>query len=259
VFLVVKIDGVAQLQASERSWRFRNMRVVIDGINKKAIRAECRYTAASVATAAAFAAWDKSPHIDRVADGIALRRQDGEDLCSLTFSMGPAELNVARPLVDDDIAAISEVANCLMQEPRFETPLRLLVDSTLQRVDKLEAFLLAWASLEVLVKKFTTGIQSGDWRHAVTVAQRADADRIHERFLASNANEYGLVDRIRALCIIYGLDNMEEITNEVNWIRKNYREPLYHAGALNEADLPVRQVTGVVRTLLEALIPNGVR
>jgi hypothetical protein len=155
VFLVVKIDGVAQLQASERSWLFRNMRVVIDGINKKSIRAECRYTVASVATAAAFAAWDKSPHIDRVADGIALRRQDGEDLCSLTFSMGPAELNVARPLVDDDIAAISEVANCLMQEPRFETPLRLLVDSTLQRVDKLEAFLLAWASLEVLVKKFT--------------------------------------------------------------------------------------------------------
>jgi hypothetical protein len=257
VYLALKINGQTQLTASEQSWQFRDLRVVVDGVDKSAVRSHCRPLVVAIANAVSLSIWDMSPHLVKVTDGVAIRRSNGEGVCSVSFSMGSPDAYVSRPVSDADLSAIANRADHLIQEPRLQTPSRLLVDSSIRKNDRLESFLLAWAALEVLIKKYTVGIEKGVWFLTMSDDLRKAAETIHKAFLCSNRREYVLGERVRAFCMIYGVERMELVAQAVNRIRKDFREPLYHEGQLNEAALPVRAVIDIVRELTLAVVDRN--
>jgi hypothetical protein len=256
VYLVVKVAGAAY--AKECKGRDIGIGVLaIEAVDKREIAASRRALVSAYVTAASISAERTSPEVIKVSEGVCLSLANGRPFYSITFESGQLGLQTSRKLGDEDVESIAKLAMGLMANAMLATPARLLADAVARLNERLEAFILAWAALEILTKKATAGCQNGEWVSQVSTSFRDSASELRDRIQANVPAYYGLADRVRVYGMLYGLDNFEALALETNDIRKTYREPLFHEGALREAGLPVERVLGIVSCLLKGAVGNS--
>lgn len=221
-----------------------------DAVDRTALKAKYASLVRAALAAVALSV-DTTTDVANVAEGIALTLPDGRPLYSLTMTAGSARLTTARPATDKDARAIEMAMATLIGDERLATPSRLLVDALRSAADRLEAFLFAWAGLEMVIRKYTAGCERGEWIQAVPEAFRAIASAVHEGFREGGHPHYSLAQKARVFALTHQMGAGEDLATEINQIRKAYREPLYHEGAITDR-LPVEALVSLLRKVIAA-------
>jgi hypothetical protein len=88
----------------------------------------------------------------------------------------------------------------------------------------LEAFIFAWAALEMVIRKYTVGCESGEWVQSVPEAARETASALHKGFIDACHEHYSLATKSRVFALTHKMGSGEDLAVEVTRIRKAYRE-----------------------------------
>src|SRR5688572_9120781 len=167
-------------------------------VDKTSLKEHYQPVVAALLTATALVVGDHSPDLDRVTEGILLTLQDGRILYSMTLQGGAARATTARGVTERDAASIGSETQRLLENPQMSHPSRLLVDALCRQQDRLESFLLAWASLEMLINKHTSGFEAGDWIPNVPREFTEQARKLHADFETAKHKYYSLRERLLA-------------------------------------------------------------
>jgi len=255
-YLVVEVDGETVSTPSEikdLAWAG----VAFEAVDKLALVEQHQDLIRTVLVATALAV-ETTPDILKVAEGVTLALPDRRPLYSFQFSMGAAELNHARPAAPRDAGQIRQNILGLMNNSELTRCARLLIDSLRSKADRLEAFIFGWAALEMLIKKFTRQCEEGRWIEAVPEPKHEEARRLHEQHLEGGHQYYSLADKARVFAFLHGIDTVNELGATVTRLHKQFREPLYHEGRFAEPDLPIGELTQLVKQLLGSIVqPQG--
>jgi hypothetical protein len=252
VYLVLEARGELISTPTEVARDLDGALFAFDAVDKTAIKA--RYAPlVSAALAAVALSVDTTTDVANVADGISFTLPDGRQLYSVTMTVGSASLTTARPATDKDARAIEMAMAALIGDERLATPAQLLVDALRSTADRLEAFLFAWAGLEMVVRKCTVGCERGEWVLTVPEAFRTIASALHEGFRDGGHPHYSLAQKSRMFALSHRMGSGEDLGAEITRIRRAYREPLYHEGSIADR-LPVEALVLLLRKVIAAAL-----
>jgi hypothetical protein len=252
VYLVLIVRGEIVSTPTEIARDLGDAVYAFDAFDKKALRAQYAPWVSAALTAVALAANTHSD-IVRVAEGVAFTLPDGRPLYSVTITGGNVGLIISRPATDTDARAIEKVIAPLMRDDRLRSPSRLLVDALRSTSDRLKAFVFAWAALEMVIRKYTAGCETGEWIGSVPVENRDAAAAICQAYLDGSHQPYSLAQKTRVFALTHHLGTGEDLAAQITRIRTAYREPLYHQGAIGE-ELPVEAVVALLRKVIDAAV-----
>jgi hypothetical protein len=251
VYLVVEVRGNLVTTPTDVARDLGAVVFAFDAVDKKELKARHEPLVSTALTAIALAV-DTTTNVSLVADGVALTLSDGRPLYSLTFTAGNLSATVARPASDKDVGAIEHAIAVQLQDERLRSPSRLLVDALRSTDDRLEAFILAWAALEMMIRKYTAGCETGDWIQRVNENDRPLAMALHRDYEEGGHQHYSLAAKVRVFALKHNLGAGEDLATETTRIRKAFREPLYHEGAIADRQFPVEAVIALLRKVMDA-------
>jgi hypothetical protein len=250
VYLVLEARGKLVSSPTEVARDLGGALLAFDAVDKKTLKAQYAPLVSASLAAVALSA-NTTTDLAHVADGVVLTLPDARPLYSLTITGSNANLTAARSATDTDARAIEKAMASLIRDERLKSPSRLLVDALRSTADRLEAFIFGWAALEMVIRKFTVGCEDGEWVQTVPQAVRESASTLHERFIDGGHQHYSLAERTRIFALRHGLGPGEDLAAEITQLRKAYREPLYHEGAIAD-QFPVEAIVVLARKLLAA-------
>jgi len=257
VYLVVEAIGDKISIATDIARETPEAVIAFDALDKQAITA-AHQPLVSAAVTALVLTLNTTPDAIHVLDGVELTLPDSRPLYTFAASGGAIRVMSARPARGDEVETFEKTVRPLLADNRLTTPSRLLVDALRSTDDRLEAFIFAWAALEVLIGKQMTKCESGAWIVSAPDRVRATAEELHRQVLARCRPYYSFLDRTKAFCLLNGLD-AEAITAEIAHLRTTFREPLYHSGQFEESALPVDAVINLVRRLMASIVDRTSR
>lgn len=253
VFLLLEAIGQVTSTPTEVARDLKEAVLAFDAIDKAAIQ-----TAHQPLVSAALAAMALNLHtsadIIQLSEGVELTLPDGRPLYSLSIRGGPAKVTAARTATVATAEAFQSAVRALLHDEHLASPTRLWVDAIRSTNNPLEAFILAWAALEMLIRTFTVNCENGEWVSRVPEGVRAAATDLHQAFLAGKHRFYSLADRTKVFALLFGIADGAEIAAELTRVKNAYREPLYHRGVIQEAALPVDSLIALVRRLFSGVL-----
>lgn len=253
VFLVIEARGTVTSIPADAARDLKDAILAFDAVDKEALK-RTHQPLANAALTAMVLTLNTSSDVAAVLDGVELALPDGRPLYSFTARMGAARLSVARPATANDVQVFQQTVSKLLNDVRLASPTRLWVDALKSSGDRLVAFILAWAALEMLVRKYTGNCERGEWISAVPQDDRAAAAALHQAFKEADHRSYSLAERVRAFAWMHGFADGDALAAEVTRLRTAHREPLYHEGIILEETLPTDAVTALTRRLLTAVL-----
>jgi hypothetical protein len=253
VFLLLEALGQVTSTPTEVARDLKEAVFAFDAIDKAAIQT-AHQPLVSAALAAMALNHDASADIIRLSEGVELKLPDGRPLYSLSIRGGPAKVIAARPATVATAEAFQRAVRTLLHDEHLASPTRLWVDAVRSTNNRLEAFILAWAALEMLIRKFTVDCEDGEWLTRVPEGARASAAALHQAFVASEHQFYSLADRTKVFALLFGIADGVELAAELIRVKNAYREPLYHRGVIQEAALPVDTLIALARRLFSSVL-----
>jgi hypothetical protein len=103
------------------------------------------------------------------------------------------------------------------------------------------------------IRKYTVRYENGEWLNNLSEGNRELAAALHQDYVDGGHQYYSLAQKVRAFALCCGLGPGEDLAEEITRVRKQYREPLYHEGAI-EAQLPVETVVALTRRVMRAAL-----
>lgn len=252
VYLVIEAHDAIDTNPTDIARDLGAALLAFDAVDKPALGTKYQELVQAALTSIALCV-DTTPEVAPVAEGIALILPDGRPLYSVTITGGNANLTVARPATEQDAHAIQESLTGLLKDTRLSSPSQLLADALRSTGDRLEGFILAWAALEMTIRKYTVRYETGEWINNLSEANRALGAALHQDYVHGEHQYYSLAQKVRAFALCFGLGPGEDLAEQITRIRKQYREPLYHEGAI-EAQLPVEAVVALTRRVMRAAL-----
>jgi hypothetical protein len=252
VYFLVEARGEIATTPTDNVRDLGAVMLAFDAVDKRALAAQYHALVSAALTAVSLG-MDTTPDIAPVSEGVALTLEDGRPLYSVTIIGGNASLTVARPATDQDALKIQHRLTGLLQNARLASPSRLLINALRSSGDRLEAFILGWAALEMVIRKCTIRCETGDWLKGVTENHRDAAAALHQSHVDGGHQQYSLAQKARVFALCHGLGTGDELAGEITAIRRGYREPLYHEGMV-AAQLPVEAVVALARKVLQAAL-----
>jgi hypothetical protein len=250
IYLVVQAHGEVTSSRTEAARDLEGAVLALDAVDKIAIR-RLYDRLIEVAVTSVVLTLNATSDVVAVTDGVTFEMPDGRPLYSLSFRMGQARMTLSRVATTDDVQAFQRTAGALLNDARLQGPSRLFVDALRRSGDRLEAFIMGWAAIDMLLGKYTRNCENGQWLDRVPADQRALAVEIHGAFADSGHQFYSFVDRARVYALLFG---GEDLSAELRRIKDNFREPLYHQGAVAEDALPVDTVIELLKKLMSVLV-----
>jgi len=257
VFLVLRAFGEIVSQETGISRDLGGAVLAFDAVDKEELKHVHQRLVTAALTAAVLAVDQASADLVKVTEGAFFTFSDGRPLYSMIGTVGGAKVSMARAPTDRDASSIGTLTRQLSESGTLGNPSRLLVDALRSGEGRLEAFILAWAALEMLISKHSSGCESGSWVALVPEQLRPEANSLHAKFIAGGHRYYSLADKVRVFALTYSLGDSEPLAAEVIDFKKRFREPLYHQGTFSEPDLPVEAITRLTKRLLRAVLDHA--
>ncbi len=253
VYLVLEARGDVITTPTDIARDLGAALLAFDAVDKKALQKQHEPLMSAALTAVALAV-NTTVDVSLVADGVALTLPDGRPLYSITVTGGNVSLITSRPATESDARAIESVMTAVLRDGRLGSPTRLLVDALRSTADRLEGFILAWAALEMMIRKYTAGCETGEWVERVSENDRQAAVTLHQAHCDGGHQNYSLAARARVFALTHKMGSGEDLATEVTRIRKAFREPLYHEGAIADRQFPVEAVIALLRKVIAAAV-----
>lgn len=252
VYLVLEGNGNLVTTPTEVARDLGGAILAFDSVDKRALM-ENFAPLVSAALAGVVLNVDTTSDVSLVSHGISVTLPDGRPLYSVTITAGNASLVTSRPATDKDAGKIERAITALIGNQRLVTPSRLLVDALRSTGDRLEAFIFAWAALEMTIRKYTSGCENGKWIDGVREQDHSTATELHHAYVKGGHQHYSLAARTQVFALTHQMGSGNEFANEISRLRKAYREPLYHEGAIVQ-QLPVEAVIGLASKFMKAVV-----
>jgi hypothetical protein len=253
VFLLLEALGQVTSSPTDVARDLKGAVLAFDAIDKAAIQTAHQPLVIAALAALALSV-DASASIIQISEGVELTLPDGRPLYSLSIRGGPAKVIAARPATVATAEAFQRAVRALIHDEHLASPTRLWVDALRSTDDRLEAFIVAWAALEMLIRRYTVDCENGEWISRVPEGVRAAATALHEGFVASEHQFYSLANRTRVFAFLLGITDGVELAAELIRVKNAYREPLYHQGVIQEAALPVDTLLALARRLFSGVL-----
>jgi hypothetical protein len=256
--LVVEAHGeVAATIDKERLAERDGFVVAFDAVDKQTIRQAHRRDVEAMRLALALES-EPPLRFTPLIDDIYLTDEQGRTLYSLTFSV-TGEATVSRGLAPDGPSRISARYVRLARMESLERVQRLFSEMADSEADRLRAFLTGWAALEVFINK-TFKTYEDRFLAPLTAAEQPV---LRERFLVRvkevMKDKYRLTDKFLAVAAVLFPDAPDAtLSGDFENFRqvKGSRDAIYHGEQFCDGELPVHELSGLLRRYLLAYLES---
>jgi len=259
--LVFEAHGEAALEINPgHAGRFEGFTVVIDGVNKQLLRSQYRPTIEAMKLAISLESRSR-PRFRALADGFCFRDWNGEPVYSLTFSSS-AEATAVGTLTADVPDRISARFASLQGLPDLRRVQSLFSDLTDTEDDRLRAFLSGWAALEVLIQKAFKSYEEAFLAPLVSADQPQLRERFLQRLREVMRGKYRLADKFLAVSAVLftGVPDPVITAYQEQFLKlKGLRDSIYHGEEFSEKNLPIQELSTLLRDYLTAWLDAATR
>lgn len=233
--------------------------VTFDAIERDRVRQLHQTDIEAMKVALAFES-DPPSRFAYLADGTYLLNDAGKPIYSISFSIS-AEGCVSTPLSNEAAARIGARYAALNQENDFDSVERLFSEMADYGTNRLKAFMLGWAALEILIAKSFKSYEQA----FLSPFTNADQPTLRGRFLARvkdvMKDKYRLTDKFIAVTAVLfpGIEDAEAERNYADFCKlKKLRDSIFHGEPFSEKDLPIHEMASLLRKYVVARIatPN---
>ena len=248
--LVFQTHGEIDTSVKEPLREFDTFVGCFDAVDKNSVRQLHQTNIETMKVAVAFES-DPPSRFAYLTDGIHLLNDSGKPVYSFTPSMN-LELFRSTPLSEEATNRIRDRYTALNQANDIDSVYRLFSQMAEYGTDRLKAFLLGWAALEILIAKSFKSYEQ--------------QPRLRELFLARikdvMKDKYRLTDKFIAVTAVLfpSIDDAEAQKNYEDFRKlKNLRNSISHGEAFSEKDLPVHELAALLRKYVVARLNTDAR
>jgi hypothetical protein len=243
--LFVREDVADQPQGTSRETD--KFVVMIDGVDKEAVRETSAPHLARILSAMALASADVIG-LDKVLDSVLLYRDDGKPVFAYSITGGNVTAYISRRIVPATVASIAAIRNALIKAKQLERVVSLMTISMEPHSDALRAFLAAWTALEILVSKLFPEYEAALFSslHVASPQARRDYwDRIRDVM----KDKYRLTDKFLLIASVLAPATADE-DRDVFDGAKRLRDKLLHGVDVPDDALQVQPILDLLRRYL---------
>jgi hypothetical protein len=253
---VLIVEGFGQCPASiEHSNELPGMVLTFDAVDKASIRQAHRDQTEGIKLALAFES-DPPSRFKKMAEGIFLKDNAGRTVYSFTFQLN-AKGYVSSPLTDEKAACIAKRYAATARAADVASVRRLYAQMAENEDEPLKAFLFGWSALEIFISKAFVGYEESFLLPLLGGTQA----RLRQRFLVRVRNvmkdKYRLADKFACVSAVLFPDAPEQAAQEdmEKFQRlKNMRDSILHGEAFAESELPIHELSGLLRKYVVAYL-----
>ena len=258
--LVIEANGEINSVVTEPFKEHEGFIVTFDAVNKQCVARIHQSEIQAMKLAVALESETPS-RFASLAEGTYLTNEAGKIVYSISFTMLGADLAMSRGLSAEGADSISERYAMLQRMGDLESVERLFSQMSNDGTDRLKVFLSGWAALEILIAKaFKT------YEHAFFLPLANAGQPIRERFLNRikevMKDKYRLTDKFLAVAsIVFPDDQDKEIEEDFKQFSKlkKLRDSISHGDEFTERDLPVHELTKLLRKYILAYVATPIQ
>ena len=174
---------------------------------------------------------------------------------STTFSEG----TVTYPLPSDGPIRISDRYSLLQNTSDLETVMRLFLQMSYDKTDRLKKFLSGWLALEIFIQKAFKHYESDFFSPLIDSSQPSLRKMFLKRIQDVMCDKYKLTDKFTAVTAVLFPDAPDNESHEDLTSFKHIkvlRDSILHGEEFSERNLPVQVIAILLRKYLLAYIDN---
>ncbi len=232
--------------------------VTFDAVEKNSVRQ--RHKADIEAMKVAIACECAPSCFDYISDGTCLFNEENKPVYSLSFTVS-AQGSVSKILSENSVARIAGLYTALNRRNDIDSVKRQFSQVTECGTDGLKAFLSGWTALEILIAKSFKIYEQEFLSPFINGEHPMLRKRFLERIGVVMKDKYSLVDKCTAVTAVLfpGIDGVEAERNCEDFRKlKSFRDSILHGEPFSEDELPVHEMTSLLRKYVVASIgaPN---
>lgn len=251
--LVVEAQRDIEVPLKERNYReFDKFVVTWDAIDKQEFAKGHRSDVEAIKVALAFEC-DTPPRFTQLSRGTYLTDAQGKTVYSFSISGMSADMFASRSLAVHAVDQISARYRLLRQDRDMQSVQRLFSEMADYGNDPLKAFLSGWAALEILISKSFKKYEEVFLSPLTEAGQRSTRERFLNRIKEVMKDKYRLSDKFAAVAAVLFPDAPDdEIDGDFHKFSeiKKFRDSIYHGEEFSENDLPVHEISALLRKYL---------
>ena len=257
--LILEAYGIVEAIMEGPAQEHDDFVVTFDAIDKKTIRGAHRSEIDGMKTALAFES-EVPSRFTTLAEGIYLTDSEGRTVYSLTFSMS-AEGSASSGITPEGAARISQRYGLLQKAGEMDSVQRLFGQMADFETDRLKVFLSGWAALEIFIAKSFKAYEETFLSPLINAGQPTLRERFLERVKGVMKDKYRLTDKFVAVTAVLfpGASEVSVQDDLKKFSRlKELRDSIFHGDEFSERDLPVRELSALLRKYMLAYLetPN---
>ncbi len=252
--LVFTATGEIQAPVAGPSREYKDFIITFDAVDKVSLRRKHRADVQAMKLALALEG-NSGSKFSSLADGVYLTDESNRIIYSFSPSFGLADVFVFAGLTQEIQSRVSNRYRALRRDSSLEQVHRLFSEMSDRDNDRLRVFLSGWAAFEILISK-TFKIYEQEF---LSPLRGAGQPNLRDRFLKQLRDvmkgKYRLMDKFLVVSSVLFPD-ADDTTVEQDYQHfkklKELRDAIYHGNEVSEKDLPVTELSMLLRKYISA-------
>jgi hypothetical protein len=253
--LVVEAHGDIPATFHKPTREYGGFVIAFDAVDKLAVRRTHQSEIEAMKTAVAFET-DVPSRFAALGEGTYLIDEEGKIIYSVNFSM-PTEATVSTNLSSDGLDRITARYSMLQRANDIESVQRLFSQVADFGADRLKAFLSGWAALEMLIAKSFKTYEQVFLSPLAIPGQPILRDRFLGRIKDVMKDKYRLTDKFVVVAAVL-FPTTPDVQLQEDYDKfcrlKKLRDSIFHGHEFSEHDLPIYELTPLLRKYVVAHI-----
>lgn len=189
-------------------------------------------------------------------EGLFLYNNSGDVIYNLLFDMKVGDLAPA-PFSNELHQKINSCYNDVMEDNEIDSVIRLFSQMSEYDDDKLKAYLFGWNAFEIFISKAFNKYEQDFLSPLINADQPDLRKRFTDRFREVMKDKYKLGDKFVVVTAVLfpGISEKESNSYYKRFMKlKKLRNNIFHGQAFQEENLPVRELSVLLRQYIKAHI-----
>ena len=244
-FIVFEWNGETPIELSSVTRDFGPFVITFDAVDKGKIKEQYKKTINQYLTSL-FLIAEKDYSVKKVFEGFYLKEKE-KIYYSYTASAS-GTLMMSNPFTEESAEKLKKYISALTKANSLEDVYRLLVRATSEHSDKLRSFIFAWTALEIFFNKIFKLYEVKFLEKHTIDGLPILAQHFFKRIKDVMKGKYSLRDKFIVIASMLSDDTEDDLDKFVK--AKKVRDTFLHGEDIEESQLPIQEIVGMVRKYL---------
>lgn len=244
-FIVFEGNGETPVELSSATRDFGPFVITFDAVDKGKIKELYKKPINQYLTSL-FLIAEKDYSVKKVFEGFYLKEK-GKIYYSYTAS-SYGTVMISNPFTEESAKKLKGYISAINKANRLEDVYRLLVRATSERSDKFRSFIFAWTALEIFFNKIFKLYEEKFLEKHTIDGLPILAQHFFKRIKDVMKGKYTLRDKFIVIVSMLSDDTEDDLNKFVK--AKKARDTFLHGEDIEESQLPIQEIVGMVRKYL---------